>query len=122
MSANRAKPRAAVKSARCPEGQQKPSEAEVLSPVMRRLRVALGERKSAARLHYLTEQPLSICEKTLAGNRLPNAAMYEALFGTELIIPTILGLIPDDATDPRVRAVRKAIRRLELDFEDGEGA
>lgn len=120
MSAKRPKSNRSVKSVRCPEGQRKSSEPDVRSPVMRRLRASLGDRKPAARLHYLTDQPLSICQKTLAGNRLPNAAMYEALFGTELIIPTILGLIPDDAADPRVRAVRKAIRRLELDFEDAE--
>jgi len=121
MPAKLAKPRAAAKSAHCPEGNQKASGEAVSSPVMRRVRDALGDRKPAAKLHFLTDQPLSICQKTLSGNRLPNAAMYEALFGSELIIPTILGLIPDDATDPRVRAVRRAIRRLELDFED-EGA
>lgn len=121
MSAKPAKPRAAVKSARCPAGQQIAPQSVNISPVMQRVRAALGERKSAARLHYLTDQPISICEKTLSGNRLPNAAMIEALFGCELIIPAILGLIPEDATDPRVRAVRKAIRRLELDFEDEGG-
>ncbi|MFZ5737697.1 MAG: hypothetical protein ACOY6K_12535 [Pseudomonadota bacterium] len=92
-----------------------------ISPVMQRVRAALGPHKAAAKLHFLTDQPKSLCEKTLAGNRLPNAAMIEALFSCELIIPAILGLIPDDTADPRVRAVRKAIRRLELDFEDEGG-
>lgn len=85
---------------------------------MQKLRVSLGDKKPAAKLHFLTSQPLSICQKLLAGNRLPNAAMYEALFADELITDVILGLIPDDATHPKVRAVRKAIRRIELDFED----
>ncbi|WP_146090436.1 hypothetical protein [Rhodopseudomonas palustris] len=90
----------------------------ISSPVMQRVRAALGPHKAAAKLRFLTLQPESICEKTLAGNRLPNAAMIEALFSCELIIPAILGLIPEDATDPRVRAVRKAVRRIEIDFED----
>lgn len=112
-------PRSA-KTGRCPEGQQKADPAANFSPVMQRVRASLGDHKSSAKLHYLTGQPLSICEKTLSGNRLPNAAMIEALFTDELIIAAILGLIPDDATHPKVRAVRKAMRRLELDFEEGE--
>ncbi len=121
MTAKPAKPRAAVKSARCPAGQRNAPKDVAISPVMQRVRAALGPHKAAAKLRFLTDQPESICEKTLAGNRLPNAAMIESLFGCELIIPAILGLIPEDATDPRVRAVRKAIRRLELDFEDEGG-
>jgi hypothetical protein len=110
--------RKAAKSRRCPEGNRNSQNGGLSSPIMRRLRASLGDKKAAPKLHFLTDQPLSICQKLLAGNRLPNAAMYEALFQDELIIDAILGLIPEDATHPKVRAVRKAIRRLELDFED----
>jgi hypothetical protein len=112
--------RAAAKSDHCPKGNPKVARPVENSPVMQRVRVSLGGNKPSAKLHFLTGQPLSICQKTLAGNRLPNAAMIEALFADELIIDAILGLIPDTATHPKVRAVRKAIRRLELDFEDAE--
>lgn len=108
----------AAKSRHCPEGNQKVVQTPWISPVMRKVRGSLGDKKPAQKLAFLTDQPLSICQKLLAGNRLPNAAMYEALFADELIIDTILGLIPEDATHPKVRAVRTAMRRLEIDFED----
>lgn len=110
--------RSAAKTRHCPGGNPKPSARGSISPVMARVKKSLGDRKPARTLALLTDQPLSICQKLLAGNRLPNAAMYEALFQDELIIDAILGLIPDDASHPKVRAVRKAIRRLEIDFED----
>lgn len=111
------RPRAA-KSRHCPEGNQKVGQGTQISPVMRKVKSSLGDKKPAQKLAFLTDQPLSICQKLLAGNRLPNAAMYEAMFADELIIDAILGMIPDDATHPKVRAVRSAMRRLEIDFED----
>ncbi len=118
MAANVKLARVKAKNGRCPEGNPNSSDGLENSPVMRRVRDKLPNKKAAPKLAFLTGQPLSICQKTLAGNRLPNAAMLAALFEDELIIDAILGLIPEDATHPKVRAVRKAIRMLELEFED----
>lgn len=81
---------------------------------MQKVRGSLAPVKAAEELRFRTGQPLSICQKLLSGHRAPNAAMYEALFQSPLIVDAILGLT-EGATDPKVRAVRKAVRRLKLE-------
>lgn len=113
----RVKPaRAAAKSRRFPKGNRNFPEGNPISPVMQKVKVSLRTKKPARELHFLTDQPLSICQKLMSGHRAPNAAMYEALFLTPLITDAILGLT-EGATDPKVRAVRRAIKRIKLEDE-----
>jgi hypothetical protein len=116
MTRKLAAARRAAKSGRFPKGNPNFPARKQISPVMQKVRGSLSEVKSAEELHFLTSQPLSICQKLLSGHREPNAAMYEALFQTALITDAILGLT-EGATDPKVRAVRKAVKRLKLEDE-----
>lgn len=83
---------------------------------MQKVKISLGAAKPAATLAFLTGEPLSICQKLLSGHRAPNAAMYEALFKTPLIIDAVLGLT-EGASDPQAKAVRKAVLRIKLENE-----
>jgi hypothetical protein len=114
-----------AKLRRFPQGNQSIPQGNPISVVMQKVRGSLGDSKPAQTLRFLTDQPLSICQKTLSGHRAPNAAMYEALFRSPLIVEAILGLT-EGATDPKVRAVRKAVKRIKLEdeiarLEAGEG-
>jgi hypothetical protein len=67
----------------------------------------------------LTDQPLSTCEKLLSGHRLPNPETLAALCQSRLVIETVLALT-EGGTDPVVRDVHKAVRRLKLERELSE--
>lgn len=117
ISAGTVKPaRTLAKSRRFPEGNPNFPKGNPISPVMQKVKGSLSSKKPARELHYLTDQPLSICQKLLSGHRAPNAAMYEALFRDELIVDAILGLT-EGAAHPLVRAVRKAVRIVQKENE-----
>ena len=116
MKAKVAAARRPAKSSRFPKGKQNVPKGNRISPVMRKVRGSLAPAKAAEDLVFQTGQPLSICQKTLSGHRAPNAAMYEALFQSSLIVDAILGLT-EGATDPKVRAVRNLVRRMKLEDE-----
>ena len=116
MAGNVRPARKTAKSARFPKGNQNFPKGKQISPVMQKLRGSLPKVKSAEALVFHTGQALSICQKTLSGHRRPNGEMYEALFQSPLIVDAILGLT-EGATDRKVLAVRKAIRRIKLEDE-----
>jgi hypothetical protein len=58
---------------------------------------SLASVKAADELHFLTGQPLSICQKLLSGHRVENRDMIIALFQTHLVIDVIWTLV--DAED-----------------------
>jgi hypothetical protein len=78
---------------------------------------SLASVKAADELHFLTGQPLSICQKLLSGHRVENRDMIIALFQTHLVVDVILGLIGQEVSDPVARAVRKAIKKIKLQRE-----
>jgi hypothetical protein len=84
---------------------------------MQNVRGSLGTVKAAQELEFLTEQPLSICQKLLSGHRVENRDMLVALCQTRLVIDTILGLIDPDTKDPTARAVRKLLKKYKLQQE-----
>lgn len=116
MSAKLTKTRAKPKPRVCRKGNPKASEATAFPPVMQRVQASLPERKAVAELMFLTGQPLSSCQKMLAGIRLPNPEMLAALCQSRLVIETVLALT-EGGTDPVVRDVHKAVRRLQLERE-----
>jgi hypothetical protein len=92
---------------------------------MQNVQASLGKTNAAKKLAFFTDQPLSICQKLLSGHRLPNQEMLTALCKSPLVIETVLALT-EGGTDPVVRDVHKAVRRLKLERElselDGSGA
>jgi hypothetical protein len=116
MSSKVAVARKSSKSSGFPKGKQNVPQGNRISPVMQKVRGSLAVGKAAEELVFQTGQPLSICQKTLSGHRAPNAAMYEALFQSPLIVDAILGLT-EGATHPKVRAVRNMVRRMKLEEE-----
>ncbi|MBR0855638.1 hypothetical protein [Bradyrhizobium liaoningense] len=117
MSRSMRKAAKCSKSARFPKGNQNFPEGKQISPVMQKVRSSLEGAKAAQQLQFLTEQPLSICQKTLSGHRDENRDMLYALGGTHLIVPALLGLIPRDVQDPWARKLRKAAYKLYLEQE-----
>lgn len=116
MAGDKASSRARGKSGALHEGKKDFPPGNPIAPVMQKLKSSLKGDKPAPTLAFLTGQPLSICQKLLSGHRRPNAAMYEALFAGELIVDAILGLT-EGATHPKVRAVRRAVKRIKLQDE-----
>lgn len=117
MSCNLRAAPAKAKSGRFPRGNQNFPAGNQISPVMQNVRGSLGTVKAAQELEFLTEQPLSICQKLLSGHRVENRDMLVALCQTRLVIDTILGLIDPDTKDPTARAVRKLLKKYKLQQE-----
>lgn len=111
-----AKSHAPTKSGHCRMGNQKGTTDRQLATVMQNVQAALPPRKAVQELVFLTGQPLSTCQKLLAGNRLPNPESLVALCQSRLVIETVLGLT-EGCDDPVVRDVHKAVRRLKLERE-----
>jgi hypothetical protein len=109
--------RSPAKSNRFPTGNPNFPEGNRISPVMQKVKGSLASVKAAEELHFLTGQPLSICQKLLSGHRVENRDMIIALFQTHLVVDVILGLIDQDVHDPLARAVRKAIKKIKLQRE-----
>lgn len=114
MTGKVAKTTAKPKSACCPIRQEKKSAASGLAAVMRNVQAVLEAGTAAKTLQFLTDQPISTCEKLLSGHRLPNPETLAALCQSKLVIETVLGLTAGSA-DPIVRDVHKAVMRLQLE-------
>jgi hypothetical protein len=84
---------------------------------MQNVRGSLTGTKPAFQLADLTDQPLSNCQKMLAGVRSENPEMIYALSNTRLVIDTFLGLIDPETRDPTARAVRKLLKKFKLQQE-----
>lgn len=104
---------AAAKSGRFPAGNRNFPKRNQISPVMQKVRSSLKPVKAAQELVFLTGQPLSICQKVLAGCRDENREMLAALFRCRLITSAIIGLT-EGVNDPDVKAIRKFAQKLEL--------
>jgi hypothetical protein len=116
MTRKLAKPRASAKSDGCRIRQEKKSAVGGLAAVMQNVQASLDGGKAAKTLNILTDVSVSTCEKMLAGNRLPNSEMLAALCQTRLVIETVLALT-QGSSDPVVKDVHKAVRRLQLERE-----
>src|SRR5690348_3548604 len=90
----------ATKSERCRIRNQNCRIGNQISPVMQNVRGSLTGLKAAQELEILTGQPLSNCQKMLAGTRGENPEMIYALSNTRLCVDTFLGLIDPDTRDP----------------------
>jgi hypothetical protein len=83
---------------------------------MQKVKGLLTGPKPARQLQDLTDQPLSICQKLLSGHRVENREMLTALLRTRLIADVILA-VTEGASDPTVKAVRKAVKCVKLERE-----
>ena len=116
MTSKLAKQRAKPKSDDCRIRNQKDLTDRQLAAVMQRVQTSLPDRKAVQEMMFLTGQPLSTCQKLLAGIRLPGAESIAAMCQSRLVIQTVLGLT-EGSDDPVVQSVHKAVRRLELERE-----
>ncbi len=116
MTKKLANTRAKPKSAVCRIRNPKPAADPVFPPVMQKVQEVLPKGKAVAELVFLTGQPLSTCQKMLSDNRMPNPAMIAALCQSKLVIETVLALT-EGGTDPAVREVHKAVKRIQLERE-----
>lgn len=116
MSKTLAKSRGKAESGHCRQRNQKDLTDRQLAAVMQKVQGALPGRKSVQEMMFLTGQPLSTCQKLLAGIRLPGAESLAALCQSRLVIETVLGLT-EGSDDPVVKDVHKAVRRLQLERE-----
>ncbi len=108
--------RAAAKSGRFLNRNPNFPDGNPISPVMQKVKGSLRGEKPARTLALLTGQPLSTCQKLMSGHRTENPEMIAALFHTPLLTDVILAYTAG-ATDPVVRAVRKAVRLVKLEQE-----
>jgi hypothetical protein len=106
-----------AKSERCLIRNQNCRIGNQISPVMQNVRGSLAGLKAAQELEILTGQPLSNCQKMLAGTRSENPEMLYALSNTRLVVDTFLGLIDPETRDPTARAVRKLLKKFKLQQE-----
>lgn len=110
MTKQVARPRAVAKSARFPKrnrttaadsriGNQNAPIGNQISPVMQKVKSLLPPVKAAQHLAILIDEPLSNCQKLLAGFRTENATVLTKLLRSPLGRDVLFALMGDESPE-----------------------